>query len=224
MAALPSPNFGPRRGGVQPSLIVIHYTAMESCAAARARLCDPAAEVSAHWLIARQGAVEALVDEADRAWHAGAGAWAGLEDVNSHSIGIELDNRGAEPFAAPQMDALERLLAEIMARWAIPAQRVIGHSDMAPMRKSDPGPRFDWRRLARGGLSVWPEAWEGADPGDFAAAACRFGYPPLPLETLLQAFRLRFRPGAVGPVTALDAAMAANLALRFGVDAPPAPA
>ena len=120
-----------------PSIIVIHYTAMESCAAARARLCDPAFEVSAHWLISEAGAVEALVPEAARAWHAGAGEWAGINDVNSASIGIELANTGAQPFAEPQMAALERVLAGIMARWAIPAHRVIGHSDMAPSRKGE---------------------------------------------------------------------------------------
>lgn len=221
----PSPNFGPRRGGVRPSLIVLHYTAMESCAAARARLCDPSAEVSAHWLIGRDGGTEALVPESQRAWHAGAGAWAGLTDVNSHSIGIELDNRGDEPFPEPQMAALERLLPQIMARWSIPAHRIIGHSDMAPARKTDPGPRFDWARLARGGLSVWPEQRrDPAPPESFVAAACRFGYPALEDALILQAFRLRFRPWARGPVTAREAGMAAELAQRFGVDAPHAEA
>ncbi|MFN4156546.1 MAG: N-acetylmuramoyl-L-alanine amidase [Paracoccaceae bacterium] len=224
----PSPNFGARRGGATPSLIVIHYTAMESCAAARERLCDPQAEVSAHWLISRHGVAEALVDEAARAWHAGAGEWAGITDVNSHSIGIELDNRGQEPFPEPQMAALETLLAQIMARWSIPPHRVIGHSDMAPDRKSDPGPRFDWQRLARQGLSVWPEATANPAPDapalDFVSFACRFGYPALSDDLVLRAFRCRFRPFATGPVTASDAAIAADLAMRFGVDAPPGPA
>ncbi|MDO9640159.1 MAG: N-acetylmuramoyl-L-alanine amidase [Pseudotabrizicola sp.] len=220
----PSPNFGDRRGGVRPSLIVIHYTAMESCSAARARLCDPGAEVSAHWLISRHGGTEALVDEAQRAWHAGAGEWAGVTDVNSHSIGIELDNRGNHPFPAPQMAALEGLLVDIMARWSIPPQRVIGHSDMAPHRKSDPGPRFDWHRLARQGLSVWPGLTGDAAARDFVSHACRFGYPALAEDIVLRAFRWRFRPFATGPVTAADAAMAADLATRFGVDAPPAQA
>ena len=105
MTPFPSPNFGARRGGVTPSLIVIHYTAMASCAEARARLCDPAVEVSAHWLISETGTTEALVDERHRAWHAGAGGWAGLEDINSHSIGIELANDGQQPFSEPQMAA-----------------------------------------------------------------------------------------------------------------------
>jgi hypothetical protein len=147
-----SPNHGPRRDGLRPELVVLHYTAMPDVASAERALCDPAREVSCHWLIARDGTVKALVDEDRRAWHAGAGSWGGREDVNSRSIGIELDNDGASPFAAPLMDALEELLGGILARWDIPPLGVIGHSDMAPGRKRDPGPRFDWQRLARGGL------------------------------------------------------------------------
>ena len=217
----PSPNHGARRGGAVPSLIVIHYTAMASCAAARARLCDPATEVSAHWLISEAGLAESLVPETARAWHAGAGEWAGVSDINSHSIGVELANTGSQPFAAPQMAALERLLAAAMARWRIPPARVIGHSDMAPSRKSDPGARFDWRRLALGGLSVWPEAGSGPAPAaGFVPDLHRFGYPAAPEADLLRAFRLRFRPWAQGPADATDAGLAANLAGRFGVDAP----
>lgn len=214
MTVFPSPNFGERRGGVRPSLIVLHYTAMATCAAARERLCDPGAEVSAHWLISETGRAEALVPEAARAWHAGAGEWAGITDVNSHSIGIELANTGSQPFAEPQMAALERLLGAIMARWPIPPHRIIAHSDMAPARKSDPGPRFDWRRLARAGLSVWPEA-HSAPAAGFVATARRFGYPPAEEATLLAAFRQRFRPWASGPADATDAALAADLANRF---------
>ncbi|WP_068247985.1 N-acetylmuramoyl-L-alanine amidase, partial [Tritonibacter horizontis] len=149
----PSPNFGPRRDGLQPELIVLHYTAMTSAEAAVQRLCDPACEVSAHYVIGASGQLWQLVAEADRAWHAGAGEWAGRDDVNSRSIGIELDNRGTHPFSDPQMQVLEQLLADIMQRWAIPPEGVIGHSDMAPGRKWDPGPRFDWQRLAIGGLA-----------------------------------------------------------------------
>jgi N-acetylmuramoyl-L-alanine amidase len=217
----PSPNFGERRGGARPSLIVLHYTAMESCEAAAARLCDPAAEVSAHYLLDRDGTCHALVPETARAWHAGAGSWAGIGDVNSHSIGIELQNCGAEPFADPQMRALERLLADLIARWQIPPARVIGHSDMAPDRKADPGPRFDWHRLARAGLSVWPDRPVPVPAAGFAVSARRFGYPDLPEAVLLAAFRLRFRPWARGPLDAQDAALAADLAARFAVDAPP---
>lgn len=212
-----SPNFGERRDGARPSLIVIHYTAMPSCAAARARLCDPETEVSAHYLISESGTVEALVPEEVRAWHAGAGGWGAIADVNSHSIGIELANPGDAPFPEPQIAALERLLDEVMARWGIPPERVIGHSDMAPARKRDPGPRFDWRRLALGGLSVWPEGQ--GDPGaDFAASARALGYPETAPDALLAAFRLRFRPGAAGPEDAADRALAAGLARRFPVD------
>ena len=212
MSSGPSPNFGERRGGLRPSLVVIHFTAMASCAASRDRLCDPTAEVSAHWLIDRDGSTEQLVDEALRAWHAGAGAWGGQGDVNSRSIGIELQNTGSEPFPEPQMAALERLLAGILIRWAIVPQGVIAHSDMAPARKGDPGARFDWRRLAAQGLSVWPKA---TGPGDFAADLYRFGYPQVEETALLAAFRLRFRPWAKGPLTAQDASLAADLAQRF---------
>ncbi|MDW4550306.1 N-acetylmuramoyl-L-alanine amidase [Defluviimonas sp. D31] len=216
-AASASPNFGERRGGARPSLIVLHYTAMPTCADARARLCDPAAEVSAHYLISEAGVVDALVAEEARAWHAGAGAWGAITDVNSHSIGIELSNPGDAPFPEPQMAAMEALLAGIMARWTIPPERVIGHSDMAPERKRDPGPRFDWRRLARAGLSVWPGAHGDPDTA-FAASARAFGYPDAAPEILLAAFRLRFRPWAVGPEDGEDRALAADLARRFPVD------
>lgn len=150
----PSPNFGERRDGVRPSLIVLHYTAMESAGAACARLCDPQAEVSAHYLVDYDGRVMSLVDEADRAWHAGAGGWGEITDVNSHSIGIELQNDGAEPFPEPQMAALERLLAGVMDRWGIGPEGLIGHDDCAPGRKLDPGVKFDWARLARQGLAL----------------------------------------------------------------------
>ncbi len=212
-----SPNFGPRRDGAAISLIVLHYTAMPTCEAALARLCDPAAEVSAHWLISETGEALPLVDEAMRAWHAGTGAWGGIADVNSASIGIELANPGDAPFAEAQMAALERLLADIMTRHGVPPHRVIGHSDMAPDRKRDPGPRFDWRRLALAGLSVWPE--RGDDRADFTASARGFGYPDHPADVLLAAFRLRFRPWATGPLDAGDRAAAAALSRDYPASA-----
>jgi N-acetylmuramoyl-L-alanine amidase len=216
-----SPNFGPRRDGLKPELVVIHYTAMTSCEAAHERLCDASAEVSAHWLIGADGGVFSLVDEAERAWHAGAGSWQGRCDVNSRSIGIELANRGNHPFAEPQIAALEDLLRGIMSRWAIAPEGIIGHSDMAPGRKIDPGPRFDWRRLARQGLSIWPDeraADIAPDPRVFMALAQSFGYPDAAFETVLAAFRLRFRPLATGELAAQDMAIIADLAARFGVD------
>ena len=210
----PSPNFGERRGSVRVDLVVLHYTAMTTCAEALARLCDPMTEVSAHYLIDTDGTALGLVDEGQRAWHAGAGRWGGAGDVNSRSIGIELANPGDQPFPQSQMQALERLLHGILDRHALPPRAVIGHSDMAPDRKADPGPRFDWRRLALQGLSVWPTA---APPGDFAADLRAFGYPDAPEGLLLAAFRLRFRPWAKGPLDDTDRALAAGLA-RIAVD------
>jgi N-acetylmuramoyl-L-alanine amidase len=214
----PSPNCGPRRGGVLPDLIVLHFTAMASTAESLARLCDPQAEVSCHYLIAPEGTVLPLVPEELRAWHAGGGAWGACSDVNSRSIGIELQNDGRSPFGFAQMQALVALLADIRHRWAIPAERIIGHSDMAPLRKADPGARFDWQGLALAGQSIWPEP--SAEPAaDFRAAARAFGYPDLEEATLLAAFRLRFRPWASGPLEATDRALIADLAARFPVDA-----
>lgn len=153
--SLPSPNHGPRRLGA-PDMVVIHYTDMETAAAARARLCDPAAEVSAHYLIDQDGTVEQLVAEDRRAWHAGRSEWEGETDVNSRSIGVELANPGHSggmtPFPEPQMAALETLLRDLMARWPIPPANVVGHEHVAPGRKIDPGPKFDWARLRRQGL------------------------------------------------------------------------
>lgn len=216
----PSPNFGPRRDGVRPDLIVLHYTAMATAEAALNRLCDPAAEVSCHYLIDRGGGLVRLVDEDSRAWHAGAGQWGRVTDINSRSIGIELDNGGRAPFPAPQMATLEALLADVMARQAIPAHRVVGHSDVAPLRKTDPGPRFDWRRLALAGLSVWPGPKTAPfNETGFRAATTRFGYAPgWPTEAVLAALRLRFRPWATGPADARDMGLALDLAWRFPID------
>ena len=208
---MPSPNHGERRGGVRPSLIVLHYTGMANCAEARDRLCDPLAEVSAHWLISEGGEAEALVPEDRRAWHAGAGMWRGLDDINSQSIGIELANPGDRPFPEAQMAALERLLAGIMARWGIGPAGVIAHSDMAPMRKGDPGRRFDWRRLALQGLAVWPDA-AGDTGAALGVSLDRIGYPDCDPQHRLTAFRLRFRPWGHGPETAEDRALAEAVA------------
>ena len=197
-----SPNHGVRRSGALPDMVVLHYTGMESAAAARARLCDPSAEVSAHWLVDLDGTAEALVPEGRRAWHAGVARWGDVRDVNSRSIGIELVNPGTGPaahsFPEAQMRALEGLLREIMGRHAVVAERVVGHACVAPGRKADPGPRFDWRRLALQGLAVWPWEADAARPPRrprpptrrrgaraapapaarrFAEAARAFGYP-----------------------------------------------
>lgn len=220
----PSPNFGARRNGARPDLIVLHYTAMATAQEALERLCDPEHEVSAHYLIAPRGQIWQMVREEDRAWHAGAGSWQGRGDVNSRSIGIELANTGQQPFAAPQMDALEKLMGAIMGRWSIGPEGVIGHSDMAPLRKADPGRRFDWHRLAQTGLAVWPQAGGAGckiqpDAKRFAEHARRFGYPDVPDPALLDAFRQRFRPWVqTASLEAQDMAVITDLAARFGVD------
>lgn len=207
-------------------MVVLHYTGMDSAEAAIARLCDPAAEVSAHYVITEDGTVLPLVDETLRAWHAGAGAWGAVTDVNSHSIGIEIVNPGpdgpAPTFPAAQMEALETLLGGIRARWAIPPERVIGHSDMAPGRKVDPGPLFDWRRLADAGHAVWTRPVSGglADAAAFQVAVESFGFrvPEAGLPVVLEAFRLRFRPGQTGPLDGTDTATAQALAARWPCD------
>lgn len=219
----PSPNFGPRKAGLKPRLVVLHYTAMETAKAALRRLSDPAKEVSAHFLIAEDGRLFRLVPEEARAWHAGAGCWAACRDVNSASIGIELANaasdRALPPFPEPQMETLTRLLRDLLRRYDLPPQAVIGHSDLAPERKEDPGPKFDWRRLARAGVSVWPGAVDPMGPrptwAGFNGAAKRFGYDA-PGQAAwpqgLAAFRLRFRPWAEGPPSWADIAALKDLA------------
>ena len=218
-----SPNQGERRDGLVPTLVVLHYTAMESATAACDWLCDESSEVSAHYLISRTGDISRLVPEERRAWHAGAGSWGGKGDVNSRSIGIELDNDGATPFSEPLMSALEALLPEIRQRWAIPAKGVIAHSDIAPGRKIDPGRKFDWARLARQNLAVRAEARQPAPVSvdAFTRALADFGMTQdTDPETRLAAFRSRFRPAARGPLDGWDVALAKDLARRFPVDGP----
>jgi N-acetylmuramoyl-L-alanine amidase len=213
-----SPNHGPRRNGLRPSLIVLHYTAMDSAEAACARLCDPAAEVSAHYLITCKGEAVPLVPEDQRAWHAGAGEWRGQDDINSRSIGIELDNRGNHPFSEPQMVTLETLLRGIMERWSIPPEGIIGHSDMAPGRKIDPGPRFDWPRLARQNLAGKGRQYAENDcisdptPAAFIAAAHAAGYTATDdIDVLLHSTRLRYAPWRKGPLCAADMSLGHDL-------------
>jgi len=151
----PSPNHGPRQG-TRPDMLILHYTGMESGAAALARLRDPLGEVSAHYLVFEDGGIVQLVPEAARAWHAGAGAWKGVTDVNSRSIGIEIVHPGhaggLPPYPEAQIAAVTALARDIVSRWAIPADRVLAHSDIAPGRKEDPGETFPWGRLAADGV------------------------------------------------------------------------
>ena len=155
----PSPNFNARRG--PPDMLVLHYTGMPTGEAALARLRDPAAEVSAHYLVEEDGRIFSLVPEERRAWHAGRGAWQGETDVNAASIGIEIVNPGHEfgyrAFPDAQIEAVIALVADIRSRWSIPDARIIAHSDLAPERKEDPGELFPWKRLAQAGHGLWFE-------------------------------------------------------------------
>ncbi|MDO6520526.1 N-acetylmuramoyl-L-alanine amidase [Shimia thalassica] len=210
----PCESFGPRRDNARPDLVVVHYTAMDTAEAALERLCDPAVEVSAHYLIAENGRLWQMVPEEMRAWHAGAGAWGDVTDVNSRSIGIELANTGQHPFPEPQMRVLESLLRDISVRWGILPEGVIGHSDMAPGRKCDPGPRFDWTRLALQGLALrLPKGAAKAPNWDvFRNTVKAFGFPDVPDDTLLEAVRLRFRPWGQGALDAEDMRVCDGLA------------
>jgi N-acetylmuramoyl-L-alanine amidase len=162
-AAYPSPNYGPRKDARAPDAIILHYTGMESEDAALKRLCDPASGVSCHYLIRENGAVLQLVPESRRAWHAGVSSWAGETDMNSFSIGIEIAN-GGHDFGLPaypdiQIAALIALCRDIVSRRKIPAHRILAHSDIAPLRKRDPGEHFPWEALAKAGIgpSVVPQ-------------------------------------------------------------------
>ena len=175
----PSPNFDLREGGRAPDILLLHYTGMESTEGALAWLTAPEAKVSSHYLVDEQGRVTQLVREEMRAWHAGNSHWAGEDDINSCSIGIEIHNPGHEfdypDFPKPQMDAVEALCLDIFSRHEIPRQRVLAHSDVAPQRKRDPGEKFNWRRLASAGIGLWvkPEpigSDDGLGPGDEGAA------------------------------------------------------
>ncbi len=192
-----SPNFQPRPAGAVIDMLVIHYTGMQSAQAALERLCDPAAEVSAHYLIDEAGQVTALVDEEDRAWHAGMSNWRGRPDVNSRSIGVELVNPGHEfgyrPFPAAQMAALADLAHGILSRWPIPARNVVGHSDVAPRRKQDPGELFDWYWLAQRGIGLWPRP-KSSLVGEAAALLAEYGYDTADPKAALVAFQRHFRP------------------------------
>ena len=191
----PSPNFDGRTGPVD--ILLLHYTGMQSGAAALERLRDPEAKVSAHYLIEEDGRVFSLVAEERRAWHAGVSFWRGERNINAVSIGVELVNPGHEwgyrPFPPAQMAALADLAAGILARHPIPAQRVLGHSDVAPTRKQDPGELFDWAWLAQRGIGLWPAADTPAMTGDPAALLVAIGHEAAtPAD--VAAFQRRYRP------------------------------
>ncbi len=154
-----SPNFNSRNGQAI-DMVIIHFTGMPTAEAALQRLCDPLAEVSAHYVIDEDGTVYQLVDEVQRTWHAGVSEWSGDSNINSRSLGIELINPGYEfgyrAFPSPQIAALIALLKDIFARHAIPLERVLGHSDIAPDRKQDPGHLFPWGKLNHAGVAKHP--------------------------------------------------------------------
>ena len=213
-----SPNHDERRDEIR--FIILHYTGMETGEAARDRLCDPDAKVSAHYLVWEDGRVELLVPEHLRAWHAGVGEWRGVTDINSASIGIEIVNGGHDfglpEFPEPQIEAVVRLVGDILERHGLTPEAVIGHSDLAPARKQDPGEKFPWRELAEQGVSIWVDADEAdtsvvAGPGDGGrevsvaqVALAEIGYAQEVTGRLdeatrltLAAFQRRFRPERV---------------------------
>ncbi len=216
----PARNFEPRRG-LRPSILLLHYTGMISCTKAIDWLARVESRVSCHYVIDVDGRITQMVAERERAWHAGAGSWQGASDINSRSIGIEIHNPGHElgypDFPAAQMRAVQALSLDIVARWHMPAHRVLAHSDIAPERKIDPGEKFDWAMLARGGVGHWVEPAPTAD-GDMGLASGatevvvahaqrllgRYGYGlnvtgllDAPTTTVISAFQRHFRPARV---------------------------
>ncbi len=200
MIDTPSPNFDER--SLPISMIVLHYTGMQDAASAIARLSDPEAKVSAHYLIAEDGQIVRMVSEDKRAWHAGRSHWRKINDVNSASVGIEIVNPGHEfgyrPFPVAQIDALIPLMQEITLRYRITRGNVVGHSDIAPARKDDPGELFPWERLARLRLALPSPTKNLMDPhwtdGGFLLALERFGYDVTDPVAAIIAFQRRFRP------------------------------
>jgi len=215
-----SPNFGPRRDVDRPDMIVLHYTGMATGEGAEARLCDPASEVSSHYLVHEDGRIVQMVRESDRAWHAGKSSWMGEGDVNSRSVGIEIVNGGhaygLPDFPEAQIAATIALCRGIAARHGIRAVRMLGHSDVAPGRKADPGERFPWARLAAEGVGAWvePAPRRGGRPLQRGARGQRVehvqtmlalvgygieitGFFDEQTETVVKAFQLHFRPAAV---------------------------
>jgi N-acetylmuramoyl-L-alanine amidase len=202
-----SPNYDERNAPV--SMVVLHYTEMEGADAAIERLTDPEAKVSAHYIISEAGEVTRLVPEEKRAWHAGVSYWRGETDVNTVSVGIELDHPGHaygyREFADAQIAALVPLLARIVERYDIPRANVVGHSDVAPQRKTDPGELFPWARIAQLGLCLpRPTKLELGDPfdndGAFYLALERFGYDISDGRKVVEAFQRRWRPELIDGV------------------------
>ncbi len=200
MKQAPSPNWDARPAGAAIDILVLHYTGMQSAAAAIERLRDAAAKVSSHYVVEEDGTVWQLVEEGRRAFHAGISHWRGHETLNGRSIGIEIVNPGHEwgyrAFPAAQMAAVAQLCRGILSRHPIPARNVVGHSDVAPDRKQDPGELFDWAGLAAQGIGLWPGRGE-ASVEDVPAALRQIGYPIPELATTVAAFQRHWRPELV---------------------------
>lgn len=194
----PSPNFDDRPNGQAIDMLVLHYTGMRSMAEAMDRLRDPSAKVSAHYVIDENGDVHRLVQEEKRAWHAGVSSWRGETNVNARSIGIELVNPGHEfgyrAFPKAQIEALIPLAQGVLERHPIPARNVVGHSDIAPSRKQDPGELFDWKELALHGIGLWPKAFQQGQADGLLSGLARFGYDVSNGAAAVAAFQHRFRP------------------------------
>lgn len=202
---VPSPNFEPRRA----NYVILHHTSNDTLERALSTLTNPSRGVSSHYLIGRDGRLLQLVDEKERAWHAGASWWGGQTDMNSASIGIELDNNGAEPFPPIQIDTLLALLADIQTRHRIPRANFLAHADVAPGRKADPSSLFPWQQLAAAGFGLWCEPPYPDVPESFDAALglTALGYDPGRPEAAISAFKLRFSPEDESPeLTATDRA------------------
>ena len=216
----PSPNFGRRKSGKNIEFIVLHYTAIGK-EASLDRLCNPIHEVSCHYLIDQKGVCYQLVDDSKRAWHAGKSFWRGLRDINSRSLGIELVNSGDEAYPKTQMESLMVLLQDLLAIHKISPQNVLGHSDIAPSRKTDPGKWFDWRLLSENGLAILPKVSVpiDTDKQSFLLDAQRAGFEPeATFEQILQAFRSRCRTNFEGLFDGYDCALMKNFADIFDVD------
>ena len=207
--AAPSPNFDQRPNDTPIDILIMHYTGMQTGAAAVARLCDPSARVSAHYTVDEDGTIFNHVPEDCRAWHAGVSYWAGARDINGRSIGIEIVNPGHEfgyrSFPDAQIEAVIRLSQEIVARHGIPPERVLGHSDVAPARKTDPGELFPWGALALAGVGLWPQTRRRELKVAFEDGLRAFGYglPPeidVQASTVIEAFQRHFRPAKIDGV------------------------
>jgi N-acetylmuramoyl-L-alanine amidase len=212
MIETPSPNFEQRPTDAAVDMLVVHYTGMLSAADALARLCDAEAKVSAHYLIDEDGAIHHLVAEHHRAWHAGVARWRGEANINDRSIGIELVNPGHEfgyrQFPDEQMAAFRELATDVVKRHPIAPRNVIGHSDVAPTRKTDPGEFFDWRGMAEAGIGLWPEQSDHLeqDPAQLENMLAAIGYDTSDFVAALRAFQRHYRQhrvnGRIDPETA----------------------